>query len=102
MLNRHHIVIEKGIIDHHVDKLLQQGLISPSNSPWSSPVVLVKKKIFYAQTTSNPRLNPDNYRMAIDYRKLKRISAYYSPKLSLTTPHQSEKRLSNRGDVWRP
>jgi hypothetical protein len=45
-------VIEKGIIDHHVDKLqLLKGLISPSNSPWSS-------------------LNPDNYRMAIDYRKL--------------------------------
>jgi hypothetical protein len=35
---------ERKIIDEEIDKLLESDLIRPSTSPWSSPVVLVRKK----------------------------------------------------------
>lgn len=44
-----------------VDKLLAAGIIRPSNSEWSSPVVMVK------------RVN-GKYRMCIDYRKVNAVS----------------------------
>lgn len=43
-------------IDKHLDDMLERGVIEPSYSPWSAPVVLVKK--------NGP------YRFCINYRKL--------------------------------
>ena len=44
-----------------IDKLLKQGLISPSTSPWSSPIVLVRKK-------------DGRVRLTVDYRKLNAVT----------------------------
>lgn len=51
----------KAIIDNHVEKMLQQGIIEPCKSPWSSPVILIKK--------------PDgSYRFCVDYRQINSIT----------------------------
>ena len=44
-------------IDNQIEDLLKYGIIEPSTSAWSSPVVMVKK-------------SDGSYRMAIDYRQL--------------------------------
>jgi len=58
-------------IDDHVSRMLQAGVLRPSNSPWSSNVCLVKKK--------NGTL-----RFAIDYRRINGIttsSSYPMPRV---------------------
>src|SRR3989337_2920228 len=48
-------------ISEEVNKLLKQGRIRKSKSPWSSPVTLVGKKT-------------GKYRFCIDYRKLNKVT----------------------------
>lgn len=50
------------IIDKEVDEMLAEGVIEPSSSPWSSPVVIVRKK-------------DGKYRFCIDFRKINEITA---------------------------
>ena len=52
---------EKQVINEEVKRMLKQGIIRKSNSPWTSPVVLVRKK-------------DGKYRFCIDYRKLNSIT----------------------------
>ena len=49
------------IIDDHVQKLLRQGVVEHSHSPWSSPVILVRK------SSSN------EFRFCVDFRKINTI-----------------------------
>ncbi|GFX01372.1 retrovirus-related Pol polyprotein from transposon 297 [Trichonephila clavipes] len=59
--------VKQGIIDYHIEKMLQKGIIRPIQSPYTSPVVLTRK---------NNGLPPEAYRFAIDYRKLNAITKY--------------------------
>uniref|UniRef100_A0AAG5CRQ8 RNA-directed DNA polymerase n=1 Tax=Anopheles atroparvus TaxID=41427 RepID=A0AAG5CRQ8_ANOAO len=61
----------KDEVQKQVNALLEQGIIRPSNSPWSSPIWIVPKK----SDSSGER----KWRLVIDYRKLniKTISDRY-------------------------
>ncbi|UYV75834.1 hypothetical protein LAZ67_13001501 [Cordylochernes scorpioides] len=52
---------ERGVIQTEVDKMLKSGIVKPSDSPWSSPVVLVKKK-------------DGTWRFCVEYRRLNKIT----------------------------
>jgi hypothetical protein len=51
----------QGIIDEEVDKMPAEGLIEPSDSPCSSPIVLAKKK-------------DGKHRFCIDFRKVNEVT----------------------------
>lgn len=53
--------IKQLIIDAELKNMLELGVVEPSNSAWSSPVCLVKKK-------------DNSYRFCVDYRKLNACS----------------------------
>lgn len=66
--------VMQGHIDAEVNKLLQEDIIERSTSPWSSPIVLVKKK-------------NGSFRFCVDYRKLNGVTerdAYPIPYVSAT------------------
>jgi hypothetical protein len=52
--------------------MLDQKVIVPSDSPWSSPVILVKKKTDDGKPSSG--VGPDDFRMCIDYRNLNSVT----------------------------
>ena len=53
--------VQAQALKQEITKLIENGLIEPSNSPWSSPVVLVLKK-------------NKKWRMCVDYRKLNNVT----------------------------
>lgn len=63
--------IHKAEVQSQIDKMLQQKIIQPSESPWSSPIWIVPKK----QDASGQQ----KWRLVVDYRKLneKTISDKY-------------------------
>jgi len=66
-------------MNRHVQKMLDEGLICPSYSPWSSPVVLLPKK--------SENVVP-KYRFCVDLRALNTVTKYDSyplPRFEETT-----------------
>jgi len=57
------------VMNKQVQKMLDKGVVSPSHSPWSSPVVLVPKK----SENGVPR-----YRFCLDFRSLNAVIKYDS------------------------
>jgi len=53
--------VQKENLKNHIEKMLQQGIIRPSSSPFASPCVLVAKK-------------DGSTRFCVDYRKLNQIT----------------------------
>ncbi|GFS83459.1 retrovirus-related Pol polyprotein from transposon 297 [Trichonephila clavipes] len=62
--------VKQAILDHHVDKMLKEGTITPIQSPYASPVVLCRKN------NGLPPVNPEAYSFSVDYRKLNAITKY--------------------------
>ncbi|GFV54525.1 retrovirus-related Pol polyprotein from transposon 17.6 [Trichonephila clavipes] len=62
--------VKQGIIDYHIEKMLQEGAIHPIQSSYASPIVLTRKN------NGLPPDSPEAYRFAIDYRKLNAITKY--------------------------
>ncbi|GFX14343.1 retrovirus-related Pol polyprotein from transposon 297 [Trichonephila clavipes] len=62
--------VKQGILDPHVEKMLNQGNIIPIQSPYASPVVLCRKD------NGLPPDNPEAYRFVVDYRKLNVFTKY--------------------------
>ena len=52
---------QRGIIEEHITDMLNRGIIQPSVSPWSSPIILVKKK-------------DGTDRFVVDFRRLNSIT----------------------------
>jgi len=74
---------KRDIIEKEVEKMLNAGVIRPSNSPWSSPIVIVKK----ADGTN---------RFCIDYRKLNDVTR----KNSYPLPRIDDHLEALRGKKW--
>ena len=72
-------------VSKQIDELLEADIIAPSNSSWSFPIVLVKK-----------RDDKDQFRVAIDYRKLNKITKafhYRTPQITDVFAKLSQKKF---------
>lgn len=72
---------QKPLIENFVREQLEAGIIKPSESPWSSPIVIVPKK----SSDGKPK-----YRFCVDFRKLNAVTipdVYPIPNISDTLDH---------------
>lgn len=76
-------IFKRQVVDQELDKMLEQRIVEPSDSPWSAPICLVKKK-------------DGSCRFCIDFRKLNTVTlkdAYPLPRIDDTLDSLS-------GSLW--
>jgi len=76
-------------VDQQVEKLKESGVLRESTSPWSAPIVVVKKK-------------SGDLRMCIDYRRLNSVTikpVYSIPDNQTLFSHLSEARMFSAIDI---
>ena len=61
---------KEDIVKMEAEKWLKLGIVEPSNSPWSSPVVLVPKKAINPEDPTEER----RFRLCVDFRKLNTVT----------------------------
>lgn len=70
------------IVNKELDEMLQQEIVQPSSSPWSSPIVMVRKK-------------DGSYRFCVDYRKVNQVTERDAYPLPLVTSTLDKLRDAN-------
>jgi len=78
----------QAVINKEVDEMLTQGVIEPSHSPWSSPIVIVKKD--------------GKFRFCIDFRRVNDVThkdAYPLPQITATLDKLREARYLSTLDL---
>lgn len=81
-------VVQKSI-NEELDNLLKNGIVEPSNSPWASPIILVRKK-------------DNSYRFCVDYRRLNKVTekdAYPLPRITSTLDKLRDARYLSTLDI---
>lgn len=81
--------IKQKIIDDELSKMLAEGIVEPSQSAWSSPILLVPKK-------------DGGYRFCVDYRRLNAVTkkdAYPLPYVSATLDRLRDARYLSSLDI---
>lgn len=76
-------ILKRETVKDEIDKMLQNGIIEPSTSPWASPIVLVTKK-------------DGSVRFCIDYRRLNAVTH----KDSYPLPRIDDSLDALRGSKW--
>lgn len=56
---------QRPIVKQHIQEMLDNGVIQPSSSPWSAPIVLVRKKSYHGET---------KFRFCTDFRGLNAVT----------------------------
>ena len=82
--------IMQGHINTELDKLLKEGIVEPSSSPWSSPIILVKKS------------DGVSWRFVVDYRKVNNSTekdSYPLPYISATLDKLRDARYLSSLDI---
>ena len=73
--------------EDQVEEMLENNIIKPSNSPWSSPIVLVRKKY-------------ETWRFCIDFRKLNDVTVKDAFPMDNVASHQYFSTLDLASGYW--